>query len=73
MNGREMSLQTEEVCLGEGERGARKGGRLTVEHNFSRFARGDTLVRRAGGHSRLLRRVAFIQSFRVDLDDVERP
>ena len=42
------------------------------ERDFSRFARSDALVRRAGGRSRLLSRVTFIESFRVDLDDVER-
>lgn len=57
--------QTEKVGEGYVEQ-------LTVKHDFSRFARSDAFVRRAGGHGRLLSRVAFIESLRVDLDDVER-
>lgn len=44
----------------------------TVEHDLSGFAGGDALIRRAGSHGRLLRRVTLVESFRVDLDDVER-
>lgn len=44
----------------------------TVEHDLPGFARGDALVRRASGHGRLFRRIALVEPFRMDLDDVER-